>query len=459
MNRKRLLAAFKLIAAICLLTVLCQGRAHASSVMSLESQPEPESLEDGGLSASVTDGAASVTDGAVSVTDGAVSVTAWLKRYRECYCAKDIDGLTSMSLPKSLSHSREQLERDFSAVVAIALTHEDITVETGEGQVFACDAAVTVRETIEYLQPDGDIRRIISYPSYFLRKTADGYRLLERGAVHKPVDSGGSTYFVNIDKMETHMQNGFMFLNAGGNDEMLLRNAEAEFRRALDLDPQQHRAHSALGIIHYRTKNYKQAEEHFSTALTLAESAENGAFLLGKRYHLAMIHKYLGFCYYETFRPGEATTELMKSLRFNSTPMAAQYCLGLILMDRGSINKAAALFEKILIGNPDDKFADACLRSIRHARNGVRHLSRKEPVAAELELRSAISIYQRFYSARKKYVLAMIMLAESMHDSGRSREALDTMEKALKCAPDKGSRNKVITGIDDIKSAMGETDQ
>lgn len=432
-------------AAICLFTVLSRGTVHASSVISLESQPAPEAIGDRGLTA--------------SVTVGTQTVTAWLETFRNRYCAKDIDGMAGMSIPGSLSHSRQQLEKDFSGVVEIALTHDDITVDTGEGQVFACDACATVRETIEYLLPDGDLRRIISYPSYFLRKTAGGYRLVERGEVHKPVDTDGTSYFVNVDKIETHIKNGFMFLNAGGDDAMLLSNAETEFHRALNLDPQQHRAHSALGIIHYRLKHYGQAVEHLRTALSLAESAEDSVFLLDKRYHLAMIHKYLGLCYHATLQLGDSTRELKQSLKLNNKPVEVRYFLGLTFMDRGKVAEAAALFERILAMDPDDKYADACLKSIRHARNGVRHLSRKEPVEAERELRSAISIYQRFYSARKKYVLAMIMLAESLQVSGRNSEALDTMEKALKCAPDEGSRNKVRDGLHDLRAAIGETDQ
>ena len=118
-----------------------------------------------------------------------------------------------------------------------------------------------------------------------------------------------------------------------------LSEAEAYYRRALELQPDYASAHFNLGNLLWEAKRFPEAEVSYRRALEL-------------RPDYADAHNNLGILLQRTNRPSEAEMSYRRALELK--PSAEAYCnLGGILRDCRKINEAVASYRQALEIKPD----------------------------------------------------------------------------------------------------------
>jgi len=118
-----------------------------------------------------------------------------------------------------------------------------------------------------------------------------------------------------------------------------VEDALASYRKAIELEPNYYRNHQALGTFYYDQGNYSDAVKQFETTVALAPGEP-------------MAHFALGDAYYNAGRYSEAERELRLSLQLGETPNAL-IVLGLVLMDERRPQEAIQYISRALARFPE----------------------------------------------------------------------------------------------------------
>ena len=106
-----------------------------------------------------------------------------------------------------------------------------------------------------------------------------------------------------------------------------LNEAEAEFRKALELDPNQTLAHNNLGMIYAIRKLFQKAENEFKAELAINPGYEDAL------YNLGMLN-------YDQKKYKEAVHYWEKTLEVNPYNINANKCLALFFYEQGDLERA-----------------------------------------------------------------------------------------------------------------------
>jgi serine/threonine-protein kinase len=116
-------------------------------------------------------------------------------------------------------------------------------------------------------------------------------------------------------------------------------DALAAYRKALEAEPNYYRTNQALGSFYFNRANYTEAVRYFSKTVELAPDEPNGHFALGSAFT-------------NVGRFADAESEFRFAIRLQETPTAL-HALGLVLMYEGEDSEAISYFVSALKLNPD----------------------------------------------------------------------------------------------------------
>lgn len=115
--------------------------------------------------------------------------------------------------------------------------------------------------------------------------------------------------------------------------------ALAAYRRALEAEPAYYRTNQQLGSFYFNRANYTEAVRYFSKTVELAPDEPSGHFALGSAFT-------------NVGRFADAESEFRFAIRLQETPTAL-HALGLVLMYEGRDSEATSYFISALKLNPD----------------------------------------------------------------------------------------------------------
>jgi eukaryotic-like serine/threonine-protein kinase len=192
--------------------------------------------------------------------------------------------------------------------------------------------------------------------------------------------------------------------------------AEALYRRAVELKPRYWGNHSHLGSFYYRHARYAEAEQAFRKVIELVPDSPRGYSSLG-----AVLHEMGG-------RDGEAVALLERSMSLAPSYRAAGN-LGLIEFSNGRYAAAARAYEKALELESGDYRVWRALGLSYHWAPGERP-------RAKAALERAIALGQKQLEVNPKDAALLVDLADChalLGDAGRARELV---KRGAALAPD-----------------------
>jgi tetratricopeptide (TPR) repeat protein len=175
-----------------------------------------------------------------------------------------------------------------------------------------------------------------------------------------------------------------------------LDEAVAALTRAIQIDPNDARAHSALGQLLVDKQDLAPALDHLRHAMALAPDNPEHAYNLGLALRL-------------TGEVDAAESSFRTALRLNPTHALARRSLGLILRQKGDLPAAATELRQSLAQLPDDAVGYHLLGSVL--------LKQGDLSGAIEELRQAVRLDPTLSEAR-------VNLAQALARSGKREEAL-----------------------------------
>ena len=182
-----------------------------------------------------------------------------------------------------------------------------------------------------------------------------------------------------------------------------LQDAEAYYRKALDLDP------SHPGALYYLA-NITFADGRFDAANALLEELLREEPADAEAWHL------LGMIAMQRQDGRQASEYFKKALTLQPNYVQAHFSLGNALASQGNIDAALASFQRAIALNPD--FCEAHFL----IGNALRILGK---------LDDAISSYQRAIKANPYYEPAYIEMSRTFLTLGKSDEAISFLNKAI----------------------------
>ena len=219
------------------------------------------------------------------------------------------------------------------------------------------------------------------------------------------------------------------------------REARAAYAEALKRDPGFAPAHIALGLSFYRTGEYKAARKHLETALVRNKDAGDA------HYYLALVQRALG-------QSSEAEDHLLWLVRSGYRESLARYVLGEIALAKGDTKLAREHLGQAVMLDPRDLKARTVLAVAERLDGNLQSaLARINQVVTELPI--------DYFALREQYLInmtaghaqtgklaadqlrhllsrepdAVLELAFDYAAIGRSREAIDVLEDAIRNGP------------------------
>jgi tetratricopeptide (TPR) repeat protein len=184
--------------------------------------------------------------------------------------------------------------------------------------------------------------------------------------------------------------------------------AMAEYHKALDLCPQNHRAHRSLGDALLDKKDYPGAMAEYHEALQFGPDDP-------------LVHDGLGEAFYFQNDLDSAIAEYRKALQLKPDYPDAHSDIGLALFSKNDLDGAIAEEREALRLKPDYPYA--------HANLGDALLQKNDVDGAIFEFREAIRQDSNYASAHS--ALGRILIRR-----GRSEEGIDELKKAIAAAPE-----------------------
>src|SRR5262249_4978569 len=130
--------------------------------------------------------------------------------------------------------------------------------------------------------------------------------------------------------------------------------AEVEFRKAVELDPNYAEAHHNLGLANAEQGRWDQAIAEYKKALSLPiySTPEVAYYNLGRAYT-------------QTGKPKEAEEALRTAIQLDSRLGAAYYQLGLVTYNAGRPDEAKMLFRRARDLEPGSPFGQAATNALK----------------------------------------------------------------------------------------------
>jgi serine/threonine-protein kinase len=202
-------------------------------------------------------------------------------------------------------------------------------------------------------------------------------------------------------------------------DQGKLDEAVGHYEQAIRLDPKGATAHYNLGTVLLRQGRPKEAEAAYREALRLKPDDPEA-------------RNNLGIALADQGRPKEAEAEFRRALQFEPGSVQAHNNLGTALLRQGRPKEAEAEFRHALRFKPDYPQA--------HCNLGGVLLDQGRPEEAEAECRQAVRLKPGFPVAH--HLLGIALLHQ-----GRFKEAEAEYREALRLKPDSEARNSLGTAL------------
>jgi tetratricopeptide (TPR) repeat protein len=201
-----------------------------------------------------------------------------------------------------------------------------------------------------------------------------------------------------------------------------------EWRKALELNPEDAKSHNNLGLALAKTGKLDEAIPQYQEALSLdpnfGDAHDNFALALTKK-----------------GKVDEAIPHFEKALELNPRDAKAHSNLGGILAEQGSLDKARSHFEKALEVDPDD--ADA-------------HNNLAVALVKAGRMNEAIPHFEKALAADPSSVEVQYNLGIALAGTGRLDEAIPHFEKALELNPNDA---KVHVNLGGVLAEKGRVDE
>ncbi len=136
--------------------------------------------------------------------------------------------------------------------------------------------------------------------------------------------------------VKKHLEQGTAYLKTNQP-----REAEPEFRRVIELDPENAQAYNLLGLVYDQLGDHEKADASFQEAIRLAP-AFTGSY------------NNLGISYLRQNRTAEAQGAFLKVLELDPRDATAHYNLGLLYMKEGDFQKSVDHLEQARSLKPGD---------------------------------------------------------------------------------------------------------
>ncbi|ODS39760.1 MAG: hypothetical protein A7315_10465 [Candidatus Altiarchaeales archaeon WOR_SM1_79] len=194
--------------------------------------------------------------------------------------------------------------------------------------------------------------------------------------------------------------------------------AEKEYRKAIEIDPEDTWAHGSLGWLLYNLERYGEAEKEYRKAIEIDpdDTWAHGSlgFLLEKleRYEgaeeefrkaieinpeLALAHTSLGFLLEKLERYGEAEKEYREVIRINPEEANAHYNLGLLFSETGRSKEAKKEFEialKLYKWQRKEEYVKDCEELLEEK---IHELEEQEKIEEDIRELEELGIYHQHH--------------------------------------------------------------
>ncbi|HUT88247.1 MAG TPA: tetratricopeptide repeat protein [Thermoguttaceae bacterium] len=291
-------------------------------------------------------------------------------------------------------------------------------------QFTAADRAANIPE---FVHPDaGAIKRIreqfVDDDSY--RRAGDNL------LVHDPddaVERYRNSLEINPNNARAHRALGTALAMRG-----MLEEARAHFVEAIRLEPEVAEAHGKLGVVLQRLGKFDQAVEPCRAALRIDPQDPTA-------------HVTLGVVLLELGNPGEAKAHLSEAVRIEPNDLSSRYKLVELLLGEGKPGEAVPHLRRVLNEKPD--FVPALLKLA-----SIRATSEDSPLR---DVDEAIQLASRACELTQyRNPTGLMTLSGAYYEAGRFADAISTAEQALwiaRHAGDKRSANAIQQHIASCK--------
>ena len=204
----------------------------------------------------------------------------------------------------------------------------------------------------------------------------EGLRLQQLGSCQGAIDAYRMAIHLRPDFVDALYNLGIAYGSLEDTGGGLISKAIWALRRVIQIKPDYHHAHVALGASFIKQRQYTEAIEILNEALALAPGEAN-------------VYYYLGVACRMTAQGEEAVHYLKHAVRINPS-VHVQFYLGLALADLTRYTDACEVFQAVTQAKPD--FADAhfilgslYLEKLDETDKALTHLKKAEKLFLKLE--------------------------------------------------------------------------
>ncbi len=205
----------------------------------------------------------------------------------------------------------------------------------------------------------------------------EGLRWQQLGSCQGAIDAYKMATHIRPDFVDALYNLGIAYGSLEDTGGGLISKAVSTLRRVVQIKPDYHHAHIALGASYIKLRQFAEAIETLNEALALAPEEAN-------------VYYYLGVAHRVTGQSEEAVHYLKHAVRINPHAAHVQFYLGLALTDLAHYAEACEVFQALTQVKPD--FADAhfLLGSLYLEQRGdtdkaLGHLKKAEKLFLKLE--------------------------------------------------------------------------
>lgn len=269
-----------------------------------------------------------------------------------------------------------------------------------------------------------------------------------------PVPSETMSLEEKINESREHCIRGNECVRAGD-----YSSAKQEFRKAIELNPDNANAHNGLGLVFYKLNLFDRALQEYENASALDSnnaSAYNG----------------MGNVYYSLKKLDIAETKYKKALSLNDSDAVVHANLGEVYFETDRTDSAYAEFKKALDLNPSHAGNERSKQRLSELEEKIAaQRAQKEEEKKEQELKNLMSSAEtdvdagRYSSAEKKLRSALniketsdtyYLLAKVQEKRNKLDSAKEYLEKALQLAPNNSEYSAAMEELTDALKKIEE---